>query len=190
MRIALSAFFLLLAAPTAFPQAPDLREKGLDEIARVAGVMVDGDVCQRIVTPRTLRFIFHEDPRDKWLAGDNYDVDHRAFTETKKTLRRLSLLASFPCDVNLWMPLEGQPGKIHIVVRNVNEWSQFWPWGALYQQMSPQMKVVLETGRRITVKEKPGWISVLAPVFNSLGDVVGLVEAVTNTTLDGHENVK
>ena len=36
----------------------------------------------------------------------------------------------------------------------------------------------IETGKRVTVTDKPGWISVLAPVRNSLGDVVGLVEAL------------
>jgi hypothetical protein len=42
----------------------------------------------------------------------------------------------------------------------------------------------------VTVTDRPGWISVLAPVYNSLGDIVGLVEAVSRTELDPHENVK
>jgi len=52
------------------------------------------------------------------------------------------------------------------------------------------MKQVLETGRRVTVAEKPGWVSVLAPVYDSLGDIVGLVEAVTQQPVDPQENVK
>ena len=40
------------------------------------------------------------------------------------------------------------------------------------------MRQVLETGRRETVRQKPGMVSVLAPVFDSLGDMVGLVEVV------------
>ena len=56
--------------------------------------------------------------------------------------------------------------------------------------MIPQMKQVLETGRRITVTEKPGWVSVLAPVYNSLGDITALVEAASEKRLDAHENVK
>jgi len=164
--------------------------KQLDEIARTASVMVDGDLCRRIVKPRALRFLAHPDPKDQWSAGDNYEVDHTAFIQTKKTLRRLSMLAPFPCDVNLWMPLEQQPGKIHIVVRNVHELSQFWQWGALFQDMDPRMKSVLDTGQRVTVADKPGWISVLAPVYDSEGSIVGLVEAVTNTHPDPHENVK
>ncbi len=162
----------------------------LDEIARIASVMVDGDACQRIVTPRALDYMFKNDPRDQWVAGDNYEVNDAAFVSVKKTLIRLSRLAPFPCDVNLWMPIAGHPEKVRIVIRNVNELSQFWPWAALYQDMIPQMKQVLDTGRRVTAKEKPGWVSALGPVYNSLGDIVALVEAVSQSHLDPHENVK
>lgn len=162
----------------------------LDDIARVASVMVDGDLCQRIATPRALDYMFKNDPRDQWAAGDNYEVNEEAFVSVKKTLIRLSRLAPFPSDVNLWMPIAGHPDKVRIVIRNVNELSQFWPWAALYQDMIPQMKQVLDTGRRVTATEKPGWVSVLAPVYNSLGDIVALVEAVGQSHLDAHENVK
>ena len=162
----------------------------LDEVARVASVMVDGDVCQRIVTPRALEYMFKNDPHDPWVAGDNYDVNQAEFLSIKKTLIRLSRLAPFPCDVNLWMPIAGHPDKIHVVIRNANELSQFWPWAALYQDMIPQMRQVLDTGRRLTVTEKPGWVSVLAPVYNSLGEIVGVAEAASQKQLDAHANVK
>lgn len=190
MRAVIAMLALSFAEIHLYAQTRTADRAVLDDIARVASVMVDGDVCQRIVTDRALRFLAHEDPRDKWAAGDNYEVDHQAFLQVKKTLRRLSMLASFPCDVNLWMPLRAQPGKIHIVVRNVNEMSQFWPWGALAQNIDPRMKAVLETGRRLTVMDKPGWISVLAPVADSEGDIVGVVEVVGNTHPDQNENVK
>jgi hypothetical protein len=164
--------------------------RALDEVARAATVMVDGDVCQRIVTPRALDYMFKKDPSDPWVDGDNYEVNDQAFIAVKKTLIRLSHLAPFPCDVNLWMPIAGHPDKIRVVIRNVNEMSQFWPWAKLYQDMIPQMKEVLETGRRMTVTEKPGWVSVLAPVHDSLDATVALVEVVSQTRLDAHENVK
>jgi hypothetical protein len=181
---------LLITAFAAFPAAAADVPAELNRIARVATVMVDGDVCQRIVTPRALAYMFKNDPRDQWAAGDNYEVNDAAFIATKKTLARLSRLAPFPCDVNLWMPIAGQPDKIRIVIRNVHELSQFWPWGKLYQDMIPQMRHVLASGERITVTQKPGWVSVLAPVYNSLGDTVALVEAVSQSQLDPHENVK
>jgi hypothetical protein len=165
-------------------------QKQLDDVARIGSVMVDGDVCQRVVTPRAKEFLFATDPRDQFLAGDNYDVDDAAFNSVKKTLIRMSHLVSFPCDVNLWMPIDGHPGKMQLVIRNKNEMSQFWNWGELYGEMIPQMETVLKNGGRVAVADKPGWISVLAPVHNSLGDVVGVIEAVSQVKVDAHENVK
>lgn len=142
---------------TTQPRARLVRD--LDEIARTASVMVDGDLCQRIV--------------------DGYSLREPEFTHVKKTLIRLSRLISYPCDVNLWMPVKGEPGRIQIVIRNENELSQFWVFGARSQPMFPQMSEVLKTGQRVTVEKRPEMISALAPVFNSLGDIVGLVEVVS-----------
>lgn len=179
-------FLLLGLAPLACPQSA----RQLDEVARVATVMMDGDVAKRIVTERAMKNILKEDPRDRFLASDNYDVNHEPFIQTKKTLIRLSRLVDFPCDVNLWMPIPTDPPRIHIVIRNANELSQFWTWGALHQEMFPPMREVLATGKRVAVTDKPGWISVLAPVYDSLGDIVGLVEVVSRAALDPRENVK
>jgi hypothetical protein len=162
----------------------------LEDAARVAAVMVDGDTCRRIATPRAMEFLLRTDPTDRYLASDNYDVNSSAFDQVKKTLIRISRLVSFPADANLWMPIPGHADKIRVVIRNVNELSQFWPWGALTQDMVPEMKTVLATGRRLTVAQKPGWISVLAPVSDSMGDIVAVVEVASQRNLDPHENVK
>lgn len=193
MKTGLLFSILLALASFAVAQdsAPpsDMRQE-LETVARVGSVMVDGDVCQKIVTPLAKEYMFKADPRNPWLTGDNYDVDDVSFNITKKTLIRLSHLTSFPSDVNLWMPIDGHPGKIQMVIRNKNEMSQFWHWGDIDQDMNSQMETVLKTGRRVTVTDRPGWVSVLAPVYNSLGDVVGLIEAVGRAKIDMHENVK
>jgi hypothetical protein len=152
--------------------------RDVDEVARIASVMVDGDICRRIMTERAIGYLLKTDPRDPWTASDNFDVNHEAYIATKKTLIRLSRLVPYACDVNLWMPVPGQSGKIQVLIRNVNEWSQFWTWGVLTQETPPVMRKVLDTGRRETVREKPGMVSVLSPVFDSMGDIVGLVEVV------------
>ena len=182
--------FAILGIAKLRPEASVTMQEELQDVAHVGSVMLDGDACQKIVTEQAKGFLFATDPRDRFLAGDNYDVDDVAFNAVKKTLTRLSHLASFPADVNLWMPIEGHPGKIQLVIRNRNEMSQFWNWGELYGDMIPQMETVLKTGQRVTVTNKPGWISVLAPVYNSLGDVVGLIETVSQVKVDAHENVK
>jgi len=181
---------LLFLFLTSLVRAQAPRQNALDEVARVASVMVDGDIARRIQTPRSLAAMLERNPKDSSAAGDNYDVDHQAFLSTKKTLMRLMRLCASPCDVNLWMPVPTDPPRIQILVRNVNEMSQFWPWGALHQEMPPEMKRVLDDGVRLTVRRRPGMISVLAPVFDSLGDIVALVEVVSQQRPDPQENVK
>ena len=109
-----------MPADSTAAQRQDLRE-----IARVATIMVDGDVCQRIVTPRAFPHMLHPDPRDKWPAGDNYDVNDGTFIQTKKTLIRLAMMAPYPVDVNLWMPVPTTQ-NIQLVIRNKYDLSQFW----------------------------------------------------------------
>jgi hypothetical protein len=163
----------------------DTQQRDLQEIARVATAMIDGDVCQHIVTERALQHMLHSDPRDEWQAGDNYDVNDVPFIRTKKTLIRLAMLAHYPVDVNLWMPVPTTQ-DIQVVIRNKYDLSQFWN-GDLDQPMPPEMHEVLQTGKTLTVQKTPGMISVLAPVRNSLNEIVGLVEVVASTTLPQHD---
>ena len=161
------------------------QQQDLQEIARVATVMVDGDVCQHIVTQRALQHMLRSDPRDEWQAGDNYDVHDAPFIQTKKTLIRLAMLAPYPVDVNLWMPVPTTQ-DIQVVIRNKYNLSQFWQ-GGLEQSMPPEMHEVLQTGKTLTVQKSPGMISVLAPVRNSLNEIVGLVEVVSSAAAPQHD---
>jgi hypothetical protein len=185
MKYAASLILSAMALPAADPLAAEL-----DAVARTASVMVDGDAVRRIPTPRSAASLLTKHPRDPWAASDNYDVNHEAFVAVKKTLIRLSRLCSAPCDVNLWMPVPSNPPRVQIVIRNSLEMSQFWTWGALHQEMFPEMKQVLETGSRVTVQRRATMISVLAPVYDSLGDIAGLVEVVSQRKPDPQENVK
>ncbi|MCC7342862.1 MAG: hypothetical protein IT170_17405 [Bryobacterales bacterium] len=56
--------------------------------------------------------------------------------------------------------------------------------------MPEEMKAVLESGQRRTVRLRQNMISVLAPVYDSLGDIVGLVEVVASTRSNPQENVQ
>ena len=187
-------FALLLAAcPLLLGQTQilaDARVQELDRVAKAATAMVDGDVCRRIQTKRSVEFLQKNDPRDPWIASDNFDVDHAAFIETKKTLMRLARLCPEACDANLWMPLEGNPARVQVLIRNVYEMSSFWTWGNLHQPMPEEMKRVLASGARVTFRGKRGMISVLAPVYDSLNNIVALVEVVSQEQRDLQENVK
>jgi hypothetical protein len=183
----ITALFLLLAAPV-FSQEKLATE--LQSVARVATVMIDGDVARRIQTPRSVASMLETGNRDPWAFADNYDVNHPAFIATKKTLMRLARLCPSACDVNLWMPVPTKPDRVQIVIRNVHEMSQFWTWGALSQDMPPEMRRVLTTGEPQSISRRPGMISVLAPIRDSLGDIAGLVEVVGQLTPDLQENVQ
>ncbi len=183
-------FLVLLAAGALSAQQPDAREKTLEQVARAATAMIDGDLCRRIETPRSRSFATKIDPRDPWAAADNYDVEDDMFIRTKKTLMRLARLCDEPCDVNLWMPLPSDANKVQVVIRNVHEMSQFWTWGAMNQGMPAEMRTVLTEGKRVTVRRRPGMISVLAPVYDSLGDIAAIAEVVSQTKADPRENVK
>jgi len=161
------------------------QQQDLQEIARVATAMIDGDVCQHIVTQRALEHMLHPNPRDEWQAGDNYDVHDAPFIETKKNLIRLATLAPYPVDVNLWMPVPTTQ-DIQVVIRNKYNLSQFWH-GGLEQAMPPEMQEVLQSGKTLTLQKTPGMISVLAPVRNSLNEIVGLVEVVASTASPQHD---
>ena len=161
-----------------------------DQVARVATAMLDGDICLRIQTPRAAEYMTMKDPRDPWRASDNYDVNAEPCTQIKKALIRLAHLCPTTCDVNLWMPSQAREQRVQVVVRNKNELSQFWKWGDLDQETPPEMKRIFTTGERVEVRRRPGMLSVLTPVYSSLGDVVALAEVVSRENQDPRENVK
>ena len=171
-----------------FAPADDL-QASLERVARAATAMIDGDVCKRIETSRSRSFALKKDPRDPWAASDNYDVNDAAFTAVKKTTMRVAKLCDVECDVNVWMPLESDPSRIQVVVRNVHEMSAFWPWGALNQELPAEMKSVLGAQRAVFVLKKGGYRAVLTPIFDSLGDVVGVAEVAARVPPDPRENV-
>lgn len=164
--------------------------KDLEEVARIATIMLDGDVCQRIMTDRALKKLFLVDPQDRWAASDNFDVNHEPYLQTKKTLIRLAKLLPYPVDCNLWMSFKDHPNKVQILIRNRFEMSQFWTWGALLQEIPPEMKEVLTKGQPQTIARSADFISVLTPVCNSLGEIVGLIEVVSRVNPNPEENVK
>jgi hypothetical protein len=189
----LTTVFLLAACAVPVMRAAEPSEgrvRDLDQVAKAATAMVDGDVCLRIQTKRSLDFLQKQDPRDPWIASDNFDVDHAAFIQTKKTLIRLARLCAEPCDANLWIPVAASTPRVQVLIRNVYEMSSFWNWGDLHQPMPEEMKRVLATGERVTFRGKRGMVSVLAPVYDSLDNIVALVEVVSQEKRDLRENVK
>ena len=163
------------------PAGADAQARTIGELRRLAAIasaVLDGDECMEIVTDRAAELMFKVDPRDRWIGSDNYDVDREKFTRTKKLLIRVSRLADFPADCNLWLRTKKKPGRVHAVILQVNGLSSFYKFGQMVIDPPAEFAAVLKQGRTVVVTGKRrNVVSVLAPVRDSLGDVVGLVEA-------------
>jgi len=168
-------------AATTQPKPVKTIESQLDELGRIASVLVDGELASDIVTDRAAKLMFRKDPNDPYAGADNYDVNFEPFMQTKKLLIRLEGLVDFPVNCNLWMRCKGKPELVQMVIRQNPGWSQFYSWGTHSTEPTPEMTRVLEKGERVFVRAKPprDHIVVLAPIRDSLGDVVGFVEVVT-----------
>ena len=153
------------------------RLKALNELARVTTAMIDGEEVLRIPEEQTLHYIKNPDPNHRFLALDHFVVDHEPFLRVKKLLLRIQTLADFPCSTLLFLVVEGLGQAVTPLVQNGNH-SRYYEFGAGQTALAPEMKECLENGRIVEapVEHPRGMLSVLAPVFDSMGDVVGLVE--------------
>jgi len=151
--------------------------QALKDVARVASNMVDGDEARRIVTDRAAHYVANPDPKYRSLAGDYYDVDHATFLRVKKTLMRLQRLVDFRCNAVLWLTLDALEGKVTVVCNNgtLSRWHAFGRAtvpieGEISECMASKAIVVAGP------TDKTDLLTVVAPVLDSLGDVVGVVE--------------
>ena len=151
----------------------------LREIARVASVMFDGELCSRIFTGRAMEWLGKEpDPGDRFAIGDNIDFDASAFEEAKKDLLRLQRLAPEGLEVQclLWVPVRTRPGTVTVAVFNGGP-SRWWHPMMTYHETTDAMKAALETGYLQEVPpEDSKVLAMLAPVRDSLKEVTGLIE--------------
>ncbi len=160
-----------MARPTLKKMAAELREA-----ARVAAVMVDGDLAGRIVSQRSWHYIRNPNPKYRFMTGDYFDVDHANFLLMKKTLLRLGRLVGFPCGTSLWLPVPGLKGRqVTCAVQN-GKLHRYYRFGAGSQPTPPEMARCLRTGQVTAAPAHPDYVVFLAPVRDSLGDVVGAVE--------------
>ena len=149
----------------------------LAQVARVAEVMIDGELAMRIITDRATHYIVNPNPQHRFLSGDYYDVDHDSFLLMKKTLLRLERLASFPCNATLWVRVRGADNLITAAVQN-GQLHRYWRFGEDGRKPDGELAQCLSSGQ-ITPAPADGsedFLTVLAPIRDSLGDVVGCVE--------------
>jgi hypothetical protein len=159
-----------MARPTSAKVGAALRDA-----ARVAAVMVDGDLAGRIVSARSWHYIRNPNPKYRFMTGDYFDVDHASFLLMKKTLLRLGRLTGFTCGTSLWLPVPGVKGQVTCAVQN-GKLHRYYRFGASSQPAAPEMLRCLRTGKVLLAPPHRDFVTALAPVRDSLGDVVGVVE--------------
>jgi hypothetical protein len=149
----------------------------MEEAARVASVIVDGDEAARIIAPRAMHYIAEPDPDYRFLAGDYYEVDHATFLRMKKLLLRLQRLLGFPCSTSLWVPVEGRRSLMTLAVQNGSN-HRYYCFGQLAMETPTEMAECVRARGTVVapLEHATRTLTVLAPVFDSLGDVTAVVE--------------
>lgn len=170
-------------APPAVPAdtSPILRD--LHIIARTVTCMVDGELVKNILTERAQEKAFTVDPRDPWVGGDNWDYNHEPFQRTKQTLSRATCLAAGTVGCTLYMPAPANPRKWHLLLNTAFGARQMMAGADLIAaDPDPELLQVFHTGRRVAVTKVAENYSVLTPVYDSMGQVVAVVEVCTRTS--------
>jgi len=148
----------------------------LRRVAEIAAGILDGDQVRRIVHEQAMHYIANPDPNFIYLSGDYFDVDQQLFLRTKKLLLRLERLGKVTMNAAVWVPVPGQDA-VTLALHN-GPYHRYYTFGIERLATPPEMKEVLETGTIVSVppSDDKNLATVLAPVRDSLGDVVGVVE--------------
>jgi len=151
-------------------------KKDLLELGRIAAALVDGDEATRVLAERSLRYIKDPNPKFRFMTGDYLDVDHATFLRVKKLLLRVQRLVDFRTGTALWLAYEDMPDKLVMALQN-GSLNRYYGFGAMTTDMRPEMSECLEKGEvTLAPDDEKRPVTVLAPVRNSLQEVVGLVE--------------
>jgi hypothetical protein len=156
----------------------------LIRLAEIAAGLLDGDEIAHIIEPRAMHHIAHPDTKYRFLSADYYDVDHERFLRTKKLLLRIERLARVPVDGSIWVPVPDREA-VTLAVQNGTH-HRYYEFGSAQMATPAEMREVFQTGRLVDAPSRPGdpLVTVLAPVRDSLGDVVAVVELTAS--LDPH----
>ena len=148
----------------------------LTRLGEIAAGILDGEEMKRIITDKAMHYIANPDPKHRYLAGDYFDVDHELFLRTKKLLTRLGRLGKVKMDGSAWVPVPGMD-VVTVAVHN-GAHHRYYSFGQLQLTTPPEMKEVFDTGeiRQAPLGEGDKVATVLAPIRDSLGDVVAVVE--------------
>jgi ribosomal protein L11 methylase PrmA len=149
----------------------------LSRLAQIAAALLDGEEIRRIITETAMHYLANPDPEHRFLSGDYFDVDAELFLRTKKLLLRIARLGRVEVSASVWAPVPDTDAVTAALHNGVHH--RYYAFGQGSLPTPQEMRDVLQGGqlRRLAPDEKhPALATVLAPVRDSLGDVVAVVE--------------
>ena len=158
------------------PHPADAVLAELMRLGEIAAALLDGEEVQHIITDRAMHYIANPDGDYRFLAGDYYDVDAARFLAAKKLLLRIGRLGRTEVSTSVWVPVPGTDAVTVAIHNGVHH--RYYAFGQLSVPVPPEMAQVFETGRcqQLTPDGANAVATVLAPVRDSLHDVVAVVE--------------
>jgi len=148
----------------------------LMRLAEIAAGILDGEEVKAIVTPKALHHIACPDPEYPYLDGDYFDADHALFLRTKKMLLRIARLSDRAVGGSAWVPVPGAE-QVTVAVHN-GVHHRYYRFGQGGLDTPAEMKQVFRTGQVVAAPPDPAGrvATALAPIRDSLGDVVAIAE--------------
>ena len=149
----------------------------LGRLVQIASAILDGEEVKHIVTAEAMDHLVNRHPKHRFLAGDHYDVDQELFLRTKKLLLRIVTLSELQIGASVLVPVPGTT-KITVALHNGTLFRYYTEFGQLAAEASAELTDVLKTGCILPVPpDASGRLAtVLGPIRDSLGNVVGVVE--------------
>jgi len=156
-------------------QPDDIRTELL-RLAEIAATLLDGEDVRQIITPNAMAHIAKPDTQHRFLSADHYDVAHEPFLRVKKLLMRIERLADVLVNGAVWVRVPGTD-NVTVAVHN-GPHHRYYQFGTQQMAAPPEMRNVFETGEVVPAPHGPDdtHVTVLAPVRDSLCDVVAVVE--------------
>ena len=157
-------------------QSPKARKMlaAMKKLARVASVMIDGEEVVRLAIGRSPHYVACPDPLYRELGDQPYDAWLLGFLRMKKALQRLETLVDFTCNTALWVKPADVEGRMALLMHNGNV-HRYYVFGDVTMETPPEMAEAMADGEAAVV-EGDDRLTVLAPLLDSLGDVVGVLE--------------
>jgi len=153
------------------------RLESLAALARIAEAMLDGEDAKRILTDDAMAYLDKPHPRYRHLPGDHYDVDHGRFLRVKKLLLRLATLVDFDLNASVLVPIS-ELDQVTVALHTGTTFRYCAQFGQLSAELPAVVADVFKDGviRGVPPDDASPLATALAPVRDSLGDVVAVVE--------------